>query len=136
MPTEPAPEQALPAVPHTAPLGRRVAALAIDWGASILVARLAFPQVGYLSEEGPWAVLAIFFAEVTVLTGLTGASFGQRLLGLRVETLEGRRLPLWRAAVRTALICLVIPAVIFDAQGRGLQDRATGSICVRAPQRD
>ena len=30
------------------------------------------------------------------------------------------------------LICLVIPAVVYDSDGRGLQDRAAGSIVVRA----
>jgi len=34
--------------------------------------------------------------------------------------------------LRTLLICLVIPAVIWDRDGRGLQDRAAGTVVVKA----
>jgi uncharacterized RDD family membrane protein YckC len=36
-----------------------------------------------------------------------------------------------RGAVRTALLCLVIPAVVWDADGRGLHDKAAGTVIVR-----
>ena len=39
----------------------------------------------------------------------------------------GQRLGLWRTIVRTVLICLVIPALVYDSQGRGIQDLAVGS---------
>jgi hypothetical protein len=32
----------------------------------------------------------------------------------------------------TLLLCLVIPAVVMDSDGRGLHDRAVGSIVVRS----
>lgn len=117
---------------ESAGLGRRVAAIAIDWGVSILVARLIFPQFGYLTDEGSIAILVVFAVEIILLTWLTSASFGQRVLGLRVLSLSGGRLSLGRVALRTLLICLVIPAVVYDSDGRGLQDRAAGSIVVRA----
>ncbi len=112
-------------------LGRRAVALAIDWVASLLVARLAFGQFAYGSMESSFATLAIFFVEVTLLTWLIQGSFGQLVVGLRVVSVTGARLPLWRAALRTALVCLVIPAVVYDEDGRGLHDRAVGSVCVR-----
>jgi uncharacterized RDD family membrane protein YckC len=115
----------------TARLGRRVVALAIDWLASLLVVRLTFGQFGYGSTESSFATLGVFFAEVTLLTWLAQGSFGQLIVGLRVIMTDGSRLSLWRAALRTALICLVIPAVIYDEDGRGLHDRAVGSVCVR-----
>jgi len=93
-------------------LGRRVVALAIDWLASLLVARLAFSQFAYGSMESSFATLAIFFVEVTLLTWLIQGSFGQLVVGLRVVSITGGRLSLWRAALRTALVCLVIPAVV------------------------
>ena len=117
---------------ESAGLGRRVAAIAIDWGVSILVARVVFPQFGYLTDEGSIAILVVFVVEIILLTWLTSASFGQRVMGLRVLSLSGGRLSLWRVALRTLLICLVIPAVVYDSDGRGLQDRAAGSIVVRA----
>lgn len=112
-------------------LGRRVVALGIDWLASLLVARLAFGQFAYGTLESSFSTLAVFFVEVTLLTWLVQGSFGQLLVGLRVVLVTGGRLSLWRAALRTALVCLVIPAVIYDDDGRGLQDRAVGSVCVR-----
>ena len=35
------------------------------------------------------------------------------------------------ALVRTALLCLVVPAVVWDADGRGLHDRVAGTAIVR-----
>jgi len=111
--------------------GRRVVAFLVDWFASVLVALLVFPQFGYGTNESMLATLLIFTAEVIVLTWLTGASFGQRIVGLRVISIDGGRLPLWRVVIRTALILLVIPAVVYDAQGRGLHDRVAASVVVR-----
>ncbi len=112
-------------------LGRRLAALVIDWAVSVLVALVLFRQAAYGSVDSSVATLFVFAAEVIVLTWLTGASFGQRILGLHVVRLDGSRLGLGRVALRTLLICLVIPAVVYDAQGRGLHDRAVGSRVVR-----
>jgi len=117
---------------EAAGLGRRLAAIAVDWALSILVAVLVFSQARYGSSASSLATLGVFAVEVTALTWLTGASFGQRLLGLRVVRVDGGRLGLGRVAVRTLLICLVIPAVVYDSAGRGLHDRAVGSIVLRA----
>ena len=77
------------------------------------------------------ATLAVFVVEITVLTWLTGASFGQRLVRLRVVSIDGGRVPLWRVLVRTLLICLVIPAVVYDDDGRGVHDRLAHTRVVR-----
>jgi uncharacterized RDD family membrane protein YckC len=37
-----------------------------------------------------------------------------------------------RAVIRTALLSLLLPAVIFDRDGRGLHDRLTDTAVVRA----
>lgn len=112
-------------------MGRRFVAIVIDWVASILIARVFFASAGYLSDEGSFAILAVFALEIIVLTWLTTASFGQTIMKLRVVRTDGTRLSLWRVTVRTLLLCLVIPAVIYDSNGRGLHDRAVGSIVVR-----
>lgn len=111
--------------------GRRVVAFLIDWFASVLVALLAFPQFPYGSNGSMLATLAVFVVEITVLTWLTGASFGQRLVRLRVVSIDGGRVPLWRVLVRTLLICLVIPAVVYDDHGRGVHDRLAHTRVVR-----
>jgi uncharacterized RDD family membrane protein YckC len=74
----------------------------------------------------------VFAGEVIVFTWLLMGSFGQRLLGLRVVRVDGGRLSLPRIVLRTLLLCLVIPAVVMDSDGRGLHDRAVGSIVVRS----
>lgn len=113
-------------------LGRRLAALAIDWLVAIGVSLLLFRDVAYGSLESSVAILLIFAAELILLTWLTGASFGQRILGLEVVRMDGGRLGLGRVALRTVLICLVIPAVVIDTYGRGLHDRAVGSAVIRS----
>ena len=68
---------------------------------------------------------------VTVLTWLGGASMGQRLLGLRVVRLGGRPIGLPRAFLRTLLVCLVVPAVVWDRDGRGMHDKLAGTAQLR-----
>lgn len=116
----------------SAGLGRRFAAICIDWFVSIAVALLLFRSATYGSLESSVATLLVFATEVIVFTWLISASFGQRLLGMSVVRVDGGRLSLWRIIVRTLLICLVIPAVVYDSSGRGLHDRAVGSIVIHA----
>lgn len=107
-------------------LGRRAGAIALDWLVALLLARL-IPGAEYGTGDYALATLAIFAVEIIVLTWLTGSSFGQRILGMAVISQNGGRLSLWRIIVRTALICIVIPALVYDSQRRGLQDLAVGS---------
>jgi uncharacterized RDD family membrane protein YckC len=62
-----------------------------------------------------------------VLTG----GIGHLVLGMRVVPLTGGRLAPWRALLRTVLVSLFVPAVIMDADQRGLHDRAAGTLLVR-----
>ncbi len=112
-----------------ATMGRRIAALFIDWIAATLIARALVGTPETAAES--FATLAIFAVEVTLFTWLWGASFGQRVVGVRVVG-RTRRLGLIATTLRTALICIVIPAVVWDSDGRGLHDRAVDSVVVRA----
>ena len=116
---------------EAAGLGRRLAAIALDWALSIGITLLLFRNLPYGSIESNAATLAVFAGEVILLTWLMSASFGQRILGISVLRTDGSRLSLWRVALRTLLICLVIPAVVYDSNGRGLHDKAVDSIVVR-----
>lgn len=136
-------------LPETGPgslagLGRRFVAIAIDWAASLLVVRLLFAELTYGSPAYGMATLAIFGFEIFVLTWMSGASFGQRLLSIQIRRLDqlavasgsGTDGPvagigLAAAAFRTILLCLLIPALIWDRDGRGLHDKAAGTACVR-----
>lgn len=109
--------------------GTRVIALFIDWFAALLISKVLVGTPDSALES--FATLGIFFLEVTVFTWLMGASFGQRIVGLRVVG-RRRRLGLIASALRTLLICLAIPPLIWDADGRGLHDKAVDSVVVRA----
>ncbi|MEI6109846.1 MAG: RDD family protein [Actinomycetes bacterium] len=110
-------------------MGRRLIALCIDWFASMAVAGLIFPAVTYNTKS--LLILVIFALQVFVLTTLTGSSFGQRILKIRIINISGSRLSMPRVLVRTLLLCWVIPALIWDRDGRGLHDRAVASVAVR-----
>lgn len=112
-----------------APVGRRLGALFVDWGLSMLIgyALLAGRQ---LHAAGNWA-LAVFVVMSLLTVGTVGCTPGKRLLGLRVVALDGGRLPLGRTALRTVLLALAVPALVWDRDSRGLHDRAAGAVQVR-----
>ncbi|MFZ2963279.1 MAG: RDD family protein [Rhodoglobus sp.] len=105
-------------------LGRRIAALTIDWAAAVLIS-VAFFRYDPLATLGVFAVAQVVF----LLT--TGGSVGHLLLGMRVVPVRGGYLGWWRPFARTALLCLVIPAAIWDRDQRGMHDRAIGTVLVR-----
>ncbi len=107
-------------------------AITVDWLACYLVAWAVLNRVeggAVLAEVRLWNSL-LFFVEVSVLTALGGASFGQRLRGIVVRRLDGAPLSPLRCLARTGLLMLVIPALIWDRDGRGLHDKAVGSVVV------
>lgn len=114
-------------------LGRRLGALLIDWIIASLSA-VALAGVHYPPEDikENLVITAFFVVEVGLLTGLVGRSIGKRLLGLRVENPSGRPIGVPRALLRTALISIVVPAVIMTEDKRGLHDIAAGSRVVRS----
>lgn len=110
----------------------RIAALLVDWGTSMIVAVFAF-GVGVLRDGGwrAWMILAVFFVQKSILTALAGGSFGQILAKVAVVRLDGGKLGWWRAVVRTAMVCVVLPAVVIGAERRGLDDLVLGTVVVR-----
>ena len=105
-------------------LGRRVAAIAVDWAAAVLI------SVAFFSYD-PIATLVIFAVVQVVFLSLVSGSPGHLLLGMRVVPAKGGRLGLWQPFVRTILLCVVIPALIWDRDQRGLHDRAGDTVLVR-----
>ncbi|MCH6159973.1 RDD family protein [Streptomyces marispadix] len=113
-----------------APVGRRLGALFIDWAVSVLIGYGLFAG-GDLHSADNWA-LAVFLVMSLLTVGTVGSTPGKRLLRLRVVAVEGLGRPaLWRVAVRTVLLGLAIPALIWDRDGRGLHDRLSGTVQVR-----
>jgi uncharacterized RDD family membrane protein YckC len=113
--------------------GSRLAAFVVDIVVAGLIgglvnAFLVDPTPGQRAIAGN----AAFALEVLLLTALTGQSIGMRLLGIRVLRLDAPDSPpgFLPAAIRTALLMLVLPAVVFDRDGRGLHDKAAGTAVV------
>ncbi len=109
--------------------GRRLVAMIIDWLlCSFIVVALIRPHTQVDVEL--WTLL-IFSAQDYVLTSLTGFTIGKRLLGIRVARLDASWVgPVW-GLVRTALLLLVIPALVFNGDQRALHDRASNTVVVR-----
>jgi uncharacterized RDD family membrane protein YckC len=104
--------------------GPRLAAIAVDWLPCAAVA-------GLLTVNPAFATLALFALLTALSVGLTGRSPGHAALHLRVATLDGKRVGFGAAVIRTVLLCLAIPPLVYDADGRGLHDRAAGTIVLR-----
>jgi uncharacterized RDD family membrane protein YckC len=104
--------------------GRRLVALAVDWIGCLLVSN------GFFGGD-PWATLGVFAALHVLTLGSIGASPGHALLGLRLRRLDGGWPGPLPAVVRTVLLCLVIPAVVYDRDQRGLHDRVARTVLVR-----
>lgn len=109
--------------------GRRLGALAVDWALCLLIAYGLLTH-GYDQATGNWALL-VFFVLGVLTVGTVGFTPGKRLFGLRIVPEGGGRLNPLRALLRTALLCVAVPALIWDRDGRGLHDRMARTIEVR-----
>ncbi len=128
-------------LPHEGPgavagWSRRFAALVLDWLASTLVAAFAFGYgwFGATAGEQGWVSLTphlVFLLEATFLTALLGGSFGQLLLRVVVVRLDNKPVNVLHAFVRTFLILLVIPPLVFNRDQRGLHDMAVNTVTLR-----
>ncbi|MFG2473414.1 RDD family protein [Streptomyces fagopyri] len=109
--------------------GRRLGALAVDWALCLLIAYGLLTD-GYGQATGNWALL-VFFVLGVLTVGTVGSTPGKRLFGLRIVPEGGGRLNPLRALLRTTLLCVAVPALIWDRDGRGLHDRLARTVEVR-----
>lgn len=110
-------------------LGRRAAALAIDWALATLLSLAFFSPDDWQTD--PFATLGIFAVLQVVFQIFFGGGLGHLMLGMRVVPITGGPLGVWRPLVRTLLLCLAIPALIWDKNQRGMHDVAAGTVLVR-----
>lgn len=116
--------------PHSvARVGRRVAALLIDWAIAVGLTCLIF---GYtlLNYDG-LVVLAVFVLLQWLQLVVLGWSIGHGLLGLRLITLTGGWVGFWRPLVRSLLLGLAVPALVWDSDQRGFHDKLAGTVLIR-----
>lgn len=133
--------QTQPAGPASAPARqgreaswpRRFLALLVDWIACLAVAQ-TLVAYGVLAgnPNGTWT-LAVFVVETALFTALLGGSFGKLVTGLRVVRADGtgRPVSLLRALLRSVLVALLVPPLVFQSDGRGLHDLAAGTRTIR-----
>jgi len=114
-----------------ASMGARVGAFLIDIVLSALVAWwITAPEAPRNTSLLVWAVMTV------VTVALFGITPGQAALGIRVVPLDPDNsrmrsfVGLW-AIPRTALIFLIVPPLLLDANGRGLHDRLCRTVVLR-----
>lgn len=112
-----------------APLGRRFGALFLDWGLCFLIAYGLFAHSSQQATGN--RALLIFFILAVLTVGTVGSTPGKRIFGLRVISENGGRLGFGWAFLRSALLCIAIPALVWDRDGRGLHDRLGRAVQVR-----
>jgi uncharacterized RDD family membrane protein YckC len=117
-------------VPETASWGRRLIALLIDWLACLGVAQVLVTTDVLPGNPAGIYTLGFYVLESALFTALLGGSFGQLAARLRVVRTDGGRLDLARALLRSVMIALVIPPLVFRPDGRGLHDMTVGSYVV------
>jgi uncharacterized RDD family membrane protein YckC len=116
---------------HEISLGRRFLGLSIDWLMCYAIALGFFGGTGSFAERAPHARiphLIIFFIEVLLLTAFGGATAGHRLIGVKVVQFKSGANPTpFQALIRTVLLCLVVTAITYDENGRGIHERLSGT---------
>lgn len=115
-------------VSDTAPWGRRILALFVDWVACLAVVEGLVAAGVLAANPNGLGTLGLFVVESALFTAVAGGSFGKLATRLRVVRRDdaGQPVSLLRALVRSVLVALLVPPLLtFD--GRGLHDVAAGT---------
>ena len=127
-------------LPETGPqsvgrVGRRFVAISVDWVISALVLMLMTGR-DYLTISsttlGQMQLLGVFVALQILSIWAIGGSMGHRLLRLYVVNVHGGSLTWWRPVVRSVLLALVIPALVWDSDQRGFHDKVAGTLLLKS----
>ncbi|KAB2345461.1 RDD family protein [Actinomadura rudentiformis] len=110
--------------------GRRIVALLLDLLVAALIGALLANVLDWSPGTRSLANTGIFALQAWLLTATLGMTIGKRLTGIRVVRLDGKPVgPGWSLA-RTFLLILIIPAMIWDRDNRGMHDRAANTIVI------
>lgn len=112
-------------------MGRRIAAIAIDWAIATVIS-YAFFSHGSWADLNSWATTIVFVVMQVVFIPTIGGGIGHRLLGLRVVPVRGGWVGVWRPIVRSVLLAVVVPALVWDSDQRGFHDKVAGTVLIRA----
>lgn len=120
-------------------VGRRILALFLDWGIAALIVTFLFPVSLSQGETTDSPTSPLFTLYTSLIFGLLqivfiptiGGSLGHRIFGMRVLAINGSWVGIWRPIVRTLLLLLVIPVLVWDSDQRGFHDKIAGTVLVR-----
>ena len=115
--------------------GRRLLGISIDWIAAYAITLGFFAGSGGFLERSRGAsatVLIVLFFQYLLLVAMGGSSFGHRIVGLKVVRFSdgGAATPL-QALIRTALMVIIVTAITFDENGRGVNERLSNTVLVK-----
>jgi uncharacterized RDD family membrane protein YckC len=109
-----------------------MSALMVDWLACYFIVAATTGGIGRSVDNRSLLVLALFFAEITILSALQGASLGHRIFGIKIiRFADGGMLTPLQALIRSSLLITVVFAITFDENGRGLHERLSGTVLTR-----
>jgi hypothetical protein len=83
------------------------------------------------SVSRSFATWGIFVLLQILAIAIIGGSIGHRLLGCYVAPLRGGWVGFWRPVVRSILLALVLPAIVWDSDQRGFHDKVAGTVLLR-----
>ena len=115
--------------------GRRALGITIDWLAAYAITLGFFSGGGDFFERSRGAggtVLLVMALEYLVLVTFGGASFGHRIVGLKVVRFSdgGAATPI-QALIRSVLLIVIVTAITFDENGRGINERLSYTVLIK-----
>lgn len=111
--------------------GRRIAAIAVDWAIATMISYAFFSNHSWATLNA-WATTLVFVVLQAVFIPTIGGGIGHRLLGMRVVALRGGWVGVWRPLVRSVLLAVVIPALVWDSDQRGFHDKIAATVLIRS----
>jgi uncharacterized RDD family membrane protein YckC len=102
----------------------------IDWLMSYAIAIGFFVEFGESSMGA--VVFLIFTAQYLIFAALGGATPGHRIVGLKIVRFSDGGMPTpIQALIRTGLLVLILTAITFDQNGRGINERLSNTVLIR-----
>ena len=110
--------------------GQRMLGVLIDWLMSYAIAIGFFVEFGEPSMGA--VVFLIFTAQYLIFAALGGATPGHRIMGLKIVRFSDGQMPTpIQALIRTSLLVIILTAITFDQNGRGINERLSNTVLVR-----
>lgn len=109
--------------------GRRMLGLAVDWALCYFITWGFFAEPG--TSEFTFANYFLYLGQYLLFSTLGGATPGHKIVGLKiVRFYDGQMATPKQTLIRTALLAVIVTAVTFDQNGRGINERLSGTVLV------